>query len=204
MAELQGSEGGHPTLQTSTSSTSEMVEATGNRVTNQARSVVRNLANSQKGRVAERLGGVAQVLHETAKNIEQQDATAGRYASQVADQFDRFTQNVKERPIEDLFGDAEEFARHQPLLFIGGAVAAGFLLGRMIKSADTRTAHRTAEELATEAQRVAGETAEAVGEAGQSVGRRVAEAAGMTPEAPASGASGTVGGSSSQPIGETP
>lgn len=204
MAELQGSQGEHPTLQTSTPSTAEMVESTANRVTDQARSAVRNLANSQKGRVAERLGGVSQVLHETAKTIERQDATAGRYASQVADQFDRFTQNVKERPIEDLFGDVEEFARHQPLLFIGGAMAAGFLLGRMIKSTDTRAARRTAEDLATEVQSVTRETAEAVGEAGQSVGRRVAEAAGMTPGAPASGASGTVGGSSSRPIGEMP
>ena len=45
---------------------------------------------------------------------------------------------MRERSLDDLIGTVEDFARRQPVAFIGGAVAAGFGLARLMKSSADR------------------------------------------------------------------
>jgi len=114
----------------------ERDSATGGQTFNDARAMVRDMAEQQKHKVAARLGGVAQALHETARTLQKQNATAGRYAGLAAERVDRVTQALQERALETLVEDAEDFARRQPILFIGGAMAAGFLLARVVRGGD--------------------------------------------------------------------
>ena len=151
-------------------------------VADQAKSAVRNLADRQKARVADRIGGVAQALEQTARSMEGQDSTVGRYTAQVAEQVGRFSQSLKTREIDDLWADTEAFARRQPLLFIGGAMVAGFVLARMIKTGDRGAASQAASDLADEARDVARRTGDTVGDVGQRLTRDAAQAAGETAE----------------------
>jgi ElaB/YqjD/DUF883 family membrane-anchored ribosome-binding protein len=118
----------------------DTLKAGGGQAIDDARNIVRNLVEQQKHKVASRLGGVAQALHETAKNLQKQNAAVGRYADLAAERVDRVTQALNDRAIETLVEDAEDFARSQPILFIGGAMAAGFLLARVVRSGDTAQA----------------------------------------------------------------
>jgi len=118
----------------------ERDSAAGGQAFDDARAMVRNMAEQQKHKVASRLGCVAQALHETAKNLQKQNATVGRYADLAAERVDRVTQALKDRAVEKLVEDAEDFARSQPMLFIGGAMAAGFLLARVVRSGDVARA----------------------------------------------------------------
>ena len=138
-------------------STKDVLKAGGGQVIEDARSMVRNMADQQKHKVASRLGGVAQALHETAKTLEKQNATAGRYAGLAARQVDRATKALKERAVEELVGEAEDFARRQPMLFIGGAMAAGFILSRVIKSGEATPAQAVRPVEATGAEALGGQ-----------------------------------------------
>ena len=102
----------------------------------EARALVRETAQRQKERAAEGLGGVADALHEASRKLlgGNQAATA-RYTDMAADQIERMSQMLRDRSLEDLVGDAEAFARRQPALFLGGALAAGFVLARVLRNA---------------------------------------------------------------------
>ena len=123
-------------------STSDKLRAGTSQAVNDASAMMRNLADQQMHKLGSRLGGVAQALHETAKHLERQNATAGRYADMAARRMDRVTEVLKERRVDELVDDAEDFARDQPLLFVGGALAAGFLLARVVRSGESTTSRR--------------------------------------------------------------
>jgi ElaB/YqjD/DUF883 family membrane-anchored ribosome-binding protein len=77
--------------------------------------------------------GVADMLRRTADTLEHENnAAAARYAGRVAAQIDRFSTVVREREIGEMVASTEDFARRQPALFIAGAVAAGFVIGRLL------------------------------------------------------------------------
>ena len=56
----------------------------------------------------------------------------------MADHVERVSGYLEERDVNQLLEDAENFARRQPELFIGGALIAGLLVGRFIKSSSER------------------------------------------------------------------
>lgn len=137
----------------------------------EARDAVRDAANAQKGKVASRLSGVAEALHETAKTLERQNASVGRYADLAAQQVDRVSQALKERGVEQLMEDAEDFARNQPMLFVGGALAAGFFLARVAKSAESPALRSTARGVEGDAKDLVGTAAAAAQAAAERVVR---------------------------------
>ncbi len=140
-------------------------------VVEEAKAAVRGMADSQKGKVCSRLGGVAQALHDTARELEKQNIPAGRYANYAARQVDRVVDALKDRPVEDLVVDMEDFARRQPMLFVGGALVTGFMLARLARNTD-RTQRSEA------AGTVAGDIRQATADVVQSASAAASEAAG--------------------------
>jgi hypothetical protein len=91
--------------------------------------------SNQKSRVAEVLDDTAQALHRTASQFQEQHRdTAADYAEKVASQLARASSVVREKDMGYFVRETENFARRQPKLFLGGALAAGFLLARFLKS----------------------------------------------------------------------
>jgi hypothetical protein len=102
------------------------------------RSAAEDMLEERKGRAAETVHGVAEALRRTASNLKGENEAIARYAEQAADTVDRFSETVRERRLGDMISDLDDFARRQPTVFLVGAVAAGFLVGRFMAAASER------------------------------------------------------------------
>ena len=109
------------------------------RLGEQMRDAAESLVDEQKERMAVAVQGVADMLRRTADTLENENnATAAHYAGRVAAQVDRLSTAVREREIGEMVASTEDFARRQPALFIAGAVAAGFVIGRLLARSPRR------------------------------------------------------------------
>lgn len=107
----------------------------------QARHVVRDVrervaaeAESQAQRVSKQLGRIADELGEMARSAPSDSMSAGaiRSAADTSRQAARF---LDERGAQGLLDSARDYARRKPGTFLLGAAVAGFLVGRVAKSA---------------------------------------------------------------------
>jgi hydroxypyruvate isomerase len=107
----------------------------------QARHVVRDVrervaaeAEEQAVRVSKQLGRIADELGEMAGAAPSSSMTAGaiRSAADTSRQAARF---LDERGAQGLLESARDYARRKPGTFLLGAAVAGFLVGRVAKSA---------------------------------------------------------------------
>ncbi len=98
-----------------------------------ARSAAESLLEEQKRQIADRISGVASALRSAAKPLdESQSRVIARYLEEGAAQVDTFSRTVRERHWGELVADTEDFARRQPTWFVLGAVATGFVVGRLL------------------------------------------------------------------------
>ncbi|MCA9972180.1 MAG: hypothetical protein KC425_18285 [Anaerolineales bacterium] len=120
------------------------VKETTKSVVEQASGQAKSTLESQKDEAASQLHGVAKALRQTSDRLREQDqgmiAGAG---SQAADQLDKLSGYLQEQDVGDLLHDAEDFARRQPELFIGGAFTVGLLAARFLKSSAPEPNYRT-------------------------------------------------------------
>ena len=109
------------------------------RLTDEAQRRARSLVDQQKESAASAVGGWAEALRQTARNLEEREQpAAGRYVDWAADGVERFSRSLREQELDQLVHQAEQFARRQPALFLGGAVALGFVASRFLKSSAER------------------------------------------------------------------
>ncbi len=107
-------------------------------VAEQGREQAKSQIATQKERVAGQLEGVAQALHGTGQQLREQDqGSIGRYADQAAEQVEQFSGFLRERDANELIGEAENLARRQPAVFLGGAFVLGVAAARFLKSSST-------------------------------------------------------------------
>jgi hypothetical protein len=105
------------------------------------------LVEEQKKWLAEAVRGFAQALRRSADAFADEAAEGGgsavaRAAGRIAAEVEDFSAAIEERPWRAVLADLEEGARIRPELFFAGALAAGFLVGRLVAGAGAR---RTAE-----------------------------------------------------------
>jgi hypothetical protein len=101
--------------------------------------------SSQKDKATDGLGSVAQAVRQTTQHLrDNQHETVAHYAEQAAEQIERFSQGLKNKDVGELMNDAQQLARRQPALFVGGAFALGLLGARFLKSSspENRNAYR--------------------------------------------------------------
>ena len=110
-------------------------------VMDQAQEKAKSALTDQKSQAAEGLGSVAQAIRQTGETLRQQDqgTFVAQYADKMADQVERFSNQLRDKDVEQFIGDAQDLARRQPGLFIGGAFALGVFLARFIKSSSRRS-----------------------------------------------------------------
>ena len=92
------------------------------------------MAEEQKVRGAERIGSLAQAIHGAADEIAQEVPLAANYVHTAAEKLDNASKLLREKSVEDLMEMATDFAEERPYVFLGGAVAAGFVLMRLLRS----------------------------------------------------------------------
>lgn len=116
-------------------------EATGevksqvNELTNVAQEQTTQFLGEQKDMAASRIEGVAHALRQAGHELAGRDeGTLAQYTDSLAGQLDNFSSTLRTREIGSLVDDARQLAHRQPELFVAGALAAGFVLGRFFKS----------------------------------------------------------------------
>jgi hypothetical protein len=109
-------------------------------ITGEIRSAAESLLDEGKGRAIGTVQGVAEALRKTAEGLHEAEGGefVARYAEQAADQIERFTDSIRDRHLGDIVADIDDFARRQPTLFLLGAVAAGFAVGRLMAASSER------------------------------------------------------------------
>ncbi|HLJ62671.1 MAG TPA: hypothetical protein VKT70_01105 [Stellaceae bacterium] len=99
----------------------------------QMRDMAQSMLEDQRARMADQVHGLAEALRRTASHLEHDDRGGlARYADQAAEGIDRLSERLREQRVNEMMEGVRDFARARPPLFIAGAVAAGFLLGRMV------------------------------------------------------------------------
>ena len=83
---------------------------------------------------------VSQTAHTAARDLEDKAPELARLVHDVADRADSFANDLKRRTANEMLDVAWDFARSNPRMFLGGAIAAGFLLTRFAKSSAEHSA----------------------------------------------------------------
>jgi len=148
-----------------------------------ARSSAESLLEEQKRQIADRVHGFADALEGAARSLHvSQNRMIGRYVQDAGDQVRSLAHGLHGRRWNELVAETEDFARRQPTLFVLGAVAAGFLVGRLLWTAvnapsrdrgatrDSREAAREVTAAVSSARGSAGHISETAGHAAGSSG----------------------------------
>jgi hypothetical protein len=124
----------------------------GQQIAQQARQQAGDLANrgteqlksqlaNQKHEASQRMVPVQSALRETGQQLRKQgQGSVAGYADKAADQVERFSGYLRETEVDEIMDEARGFARRRPAVFLGGAVALGFLATRFLKSSSQEQA----------------------------------------------------------------
>jgi hypothetical protein len=119
----------------------DRAQGTAGQVSQQAKQQATLRLESQKGQVVDSLVTVAQALRQTGQHLHEQEQTAvGGYVEQAAERMESVTNYLRVRDVPQLLAETQDFARRRPGLFVGGAVALGFLGARFLMSSGQRAA----------------------------------------------------------------
>jgi uncharacterized phage infection (PIP) family protein YhgE len=92
------------------------------------------LAEQQKKSGAKQLSGIAGAVHAAADQLDQQLPGAARYIHDAAERIDHAASDLRNRNFSDIADGVRRLGQERPLALFGGAVLAGFVLTRFLKS----------------------------------------------------------------------
>lgn len=89
----------------------------------------------QSGFAAEQTEKLASALRRMADEFDHQHQPAfSGYATKLADYSDSMSGKLRGKDLNSIVDEVQEIGRRQPALVVGGAIAAGFLLARFLRS----------------------------------------------------------------------
>jgi hypothetical protein len=116
----------------------EEVKQGGEEVLSGAKQKAYETAETQQQLIGENLEAVAIALKASVDSLRDQgqDRMAD-YWRVASDGVDSLAKRLKDKPLPEMWMEAERYVREQPGFAFGGAVAAGFLLSRFLKSSSS-------------------------------------------------------------------
>jgi len=104
------------------------------------RSQAASVAEDRRHEAGDTVAAMAAALHAGVDSLESdgQRNLAG-YCRSAAAGIDQFADRVKHKPAGELLSETQRYAREQPALAFGGAMVAGFMLARFLKSSSPET-----------------------------------------------------------------
>jgi hypothetical protein len=90
--------------------------------------------SAQIGQTSEGLHSASEAIRSVGRELRNQQVPLAQYADRAADQVDRASTYLRDKDLDQLIADVEEFARRNPATFIGGAFALGIIGARFMKS----------------------------------------------------------------------
>jgi hypothetical protein len=113
-------------------------ESSSQRFVQEARETGKSLLDNQKRAAADSLDGWVQALRKTAEQLQRDDSSVAVFAQRAADGLAEFSGSLRQRDVDSLIAQAQDFARRRPAIFLGGALVTGFVLARFLKSSGQR------------------------------------------------------------------
>jgi hypothetical protein len=104
------------------------------RVADTAQQQVGTKVESQLARGADVLGQVSQAIRQSGEQLRSDQPQIASFADTAAEQVDRASQYLRQTDFQGLVRGAEDFARRQPAVFLGGALALGLVASRFLKA----------------------------------------------------------------------
>ena len=93
-----------------------------------------HLAEQQKDTGARQLSGIAGAVHAAADQLEDQLPGAAGYIHDAAERIDHAATDLRKRNLSDIAESIRRIGQERPLALFGGAVLAGFVMTRFLKS----------------------------------------------------------------------
>lgn len=102
----------------------------------------KSAVNQQKDSVAQQVDSVGGAMRSAADRLEQEgQPQAGYYVSMFADQIETFGRQLRKKDANTLIRDMERLSRRSPVAFFAGALVAGFVASRFLKSSAERSSY---------------------------------------------------------------
>jgi hypothetical protein len=115
----------------------ETAERTG-QLADRARETGLQQANTQKERVADTIQTAAGAIRRVGDEMGEQQPALHTVAQTAAEKADQLSAYLRDTDAREILRAAEDFARRQPLLVVGGAFVLGLLGARFLKASSTR------------------------------------------------------------------
>jgi hypothetical protein len=92
---------------------------------------------TQKNRATDGVTSVAQAVRQSTQQLrDNRHETIAQYVDQAVDGVERFATRLKEKDVNELVRDAQQFARRNPAVFVGTAFGIGVVAARFLKSSN--------------------------------------------------------------------
>ena len=109
-------------------------ESTVATIAEQAQQTAEAHVSTQKDQAANALHSVAEAVRQSSGQLRREQPQLASLATQAAERVDRASEYIRGHDVRDFVREAEQFARREPLIFLGGAFAVGFLAARFLKA----------------------------------------------------------------------
>ncbi|GAA0671405.1 ElaB/YqjD/DUF883 family membrane-anchored ribosome-binding protein [Sphingomonas insulae] len=101
----------------------------------QATDKIRTLADTGKDRAVGGLDQLSQMINDAAGQVDEKlGAQYGEYARSAAGAVSSFSEQIKDKDVDQLLDEAREFVRKSPGVAVGVAAALGFAIARLVQS----------------------------------------------------------------------
>jgi len=127
-------------VQQTVGAAADQAKQTTGEVVDQAKQQATSLVAAQKDRAATSLGDVAQALRHTSEQLQgPEQEFIHQYVDKAADRVEHLSDYLRSRDVRDIVSEVEQYARRQPVLFLGGAFVLGLVGARFLKSTSQPT-----------------------------------------------------------------
>ena len=95
---------------------------------------------TQKNRATDGVTSVAQAVRQSTQQLrDSRHETIAQYVDQAVDGVERFANRLKDKDVNELVRDAQQFARRNPAVFVGTAFGIGVVAARFLESSKRGT-----------------------------------------------------------------
>jgi hypothetical protein len=96
---------------------------------------VSHTVDQRKEHASGSLQHIAQALHDVSRSLDQNGLSGvSQMSDRAAEQMERTADYLRRSDLDGLLRDTRDMARRHPEIFVGGALLAGILLGRFLRS----------------------------------------------------------------------
>lgn len=100
-----------------------------------AREQVKTQLGTQKDNATTGLNDVAQALLLSSNHLQEQgQGGVAHYADTAAEKITSLSGYLRQREVDDVLNEVQNFARQKPALFLGSTILLGLVVGRFLKS----------------------------------------------------------------------